>query len=707
MMAAGRADMELCTEDYSVSGQNGNDCCDDPCCSDTGDTGDTGGAGDHEPDDSRGEDKAAAAHAGDCCAACAAARGGGKQKSQGRLVFFGSYALPLRRIAVFGISLVLWAGGLALLRFAPPRVPQKYLPLLPLIAAYVLAGFPVIKNAAKNLLKGRALDENFLMSIATIGAFAIGEWEEAVGVMIFYMIGELIQEAAVNRSRSSIDALLALKPDTARVRRGQDWIETSAGRVEPGSLVLVRPGERIPLDGEVVEGAGSVDASMLTGESLPVPVGAGAEVRSGTLSVDGVLTIRTTRTAENSSAARIIALVESAAEAKAKPERFITAFAKWYTPMVVGAAALLAVLPPLLFPGALFSTWLYRALILLVISCPCALVVSVPLGYFAGIGGLSRRGIMVKGAVHLDTLQRARNVAFDKTGTLTQGNFSVAALETAAGIDAQKLMETAVLAEKESNHPLAAAILEDGRSRGIEAAEGGSYRETAGKGVELNYGGETILAGNRGLLESHGVPVPAAASENRSAVYVARAGSYYGRILIGDTLKEGACEAVKSLGALGIERTVMFTGDARGAALDTARQLGIDSVEAELLPEDKLASMEKLTRTGTTVFVGDGINDAPVLARSDVGIAMGSGADAAVEAADVIIMTGDPRRVPEAISRARRTRRIILGNVAFALGAKGVFISLAVLGLANMWIALIADVGVAVAAILNSTRALR
>jgi Cd2+/Zn2+-exporting ATPase len=680
------------------------DCCDDACC---------GGGHDHDAGNpGRGHNggewkKNAPAGTDGCCAACTAAKGGKQPETKGRLVRFGSYTLPLRRIVVFGISLTLWAGGLALLRLMPQTVPLKYLPLLPFIAAYVLAGFPVIKNALKNLYQGRALDENFLMSIATIGAFAIGEWEEAVGVMIFYMIGELIQEAAVNRSRSSIDALLALKPDTARVRRGEDWVETGAGEVEPGSLVLVRPGERIPLDGEVVEGAGSVDASMLTGESLPVPVMAGGEVRSGTLSVDGVLTIRTIRTADDSSAARIIALVESAAGAKAKPERFITAFAKWYTPIVVAAAALLAILPPLLFPGALFSTWLYRALILLVISCPCALVVSVPLGYFAGIGGLSRRGIMVKGAVHLDTLQRARNVAFDKTGTLTRGNFSVVALESAAGVNDRLLMETAVLAEKESNHPIAAAILEDGRGRGIQAAAGGSYRETAGKGVELRYGEEIILAGNRGLLESHGVKVPVAASENNSAVYVARDGNYYGRILIGDTLKDGASEAVESLRSLGIERTVMFTGDARGAAMDTARKLGISAVEAELLPEDKLASMEKLTRTGTTVFVGDGINDAPVLARSDVGIAMGSGADAAVEAADVIIMTGDPRRVPEAIRRARRTRRIILGNVAFALGAKGVFISLAVLGLANMWVALIADVGVAVAAILNSTRALR
>ncbi|MDR1239149.1 MAG: heavy metal translocating P-type ATPase [Treponema sp.] len=683
-----------CGQDETAGHDHDDECCAGSCCAGGQDVQDKGAA-------------AGNAETGDCCAACSLASGGRRREAEGRLIRFGSYSLPLRRLVIFGISLILWAGGLVLIKRAPVTVPLKYLPLLPLIAAYILAGFPVIKSAVKNLFRGRALDENFLMSIATIGAFAIGEWEEAVGVMIFYMIGEMIQEAAVNRSRSSIDALLALKPDTARVRRGQDWIETGAGEVEPGSLVLVRPGERIPLDGEVVEGSGSVDTSMLTGESLPVPVDLGGEVRSGALSVDGVLTIRTTRTAEDSSAARIIALVESAAEAKARPERFITAFAKWYTPMVVGAAALLAVLPPLLIPGASFSAWLYRALILLVISCPCALVVSVPLGYFAGIGGLSRRGIMVKGAVHLDTLQRARNVAFDKTGTLTQGNFSVAALEAAPGIDDRRLMETAALAEKESNHPIAAAIIEDGRRRGIEAEEGGSYREIAGKGVELNYRGEIILAGNRGLLEFRGVNVPPAASENNSAVYVARGGNYYGRILIGDTLKEGAAEAVKSLGEMGIERTVMFTGDAKGAAMDTARKLGITAVEAELLPEDKLESMERLIRTGTTVFVGDGINDAPVLARSDVGIAMGSGADAAVEAADVIIMTGDPRRVPEAIGRARRTRRIIMENVAFALGAKGVFISLAVLGLANMWLALLADVGVAVAAILNSTRALR
>ncbi|GHV07615.1 cadmium-translocating P-type ATPase [Spirochaetia bacterium] len=686
----------------------------------------------------------------DCCPACAAARGhraaahshapadgcgccdddDDDEHGEGRSVRIGSYSLPVRRLAVFGSALGLWILGFLLIEFGPAIGYLRFLPLVPLAASYALAGLPVLRHAFRNIRRGRALDENFLMSIATIGAFVIGEWEEAVGVMIFYMIGEMIQEAAVDRSRSSINALLALKPDTARIQAEGGWVETAAAEVNPGALVLVRPGERIPLDGIVVEGSGSVDASMLTGESRPVPVAPDAEVRSGTLSVDGVLVIRTTATAENSSAAKIIALVESATEAKARPERFITTFARFYTPIVVGAAALLAVLPPLIIPGANFAEWLYRALILLVISCPCALVVSVPLGYFAGIGGMSRRGIMVKGAAHLDTLQKARFVAFDKTGTLTQGNFSLAALEPAPGIADETLLETAVLAEGESNHPIAQAIRAYGTERiaairdygngnsvtadSITNAEKNSntaYREIAGRGIELNYGGEIILAGNRGLLESHGVLVGGDAGTNtaHTAVYIARSGKYYGRILIGDTIKEGAAEAVKTLAAMGIEKTLMFTGDARLTAMETAGRLGIpsDQVAAELLPADKLAEVEKLTRTGITVFVGDGINDAPVLARSDVGIAMGSGSDAAVEAADVIIMTDDPRRVSEAIYRSRRTRRIVMENVTFALGAKGIFIALAVLGLANMWIALIADVGVALLAILNSTRALR
>ena len=577
------------------------------------------------------------------------------------------------------------------------------------VAAWLLAGFPVLKNAVKNLLKGRVMDENFLMSVATIGAFAIGEWAEAAAVMIFYMTGELIQEAAVDRSRSSINALLALKPDKARIRDANGWKEVCAADVSPGSIVLVRPGERIPLDGIIIEGNSSVDASMLTGESRPIPCGEGSEVKSGTLALDGVLQIRTTKSAGDSSAARIIQLVESAREAKAKPERFITAFARVYTPLVVGGAALLAVIPPLLLPGAAFSEWVYRALILLVISCPCALVVSVPLGYFAGIGGMSRRGIMVKGAAHLDSLNKAKNVAFDKTGTLTRGTFSVTALEAAPGVSTQTLLETAALAEQESNHPIAKAILEYAAIHGTSKTEADKTErfETAGQGLELTSPDIKILAGNRRFLESRSIEIPAhGEKETHTPVYVAKNNKYLGRILTGDTLKEGAEEAVSKLTAMGI-KSVMLTGDTRPSALEAASKLGINSVKAELLPQDKLREVEQLTGTGITVFVGDGINDAPVLARAHVGIAMGSGADAAIEAADAIVMTDDPRRIPEAIGRAKKTHRIIMGNVAFALAAKGVFITLAGFGFANMWLALIADVGVALLAILNSTRALR
>ena len=495
----------------------------------------------------------------DCCAACAAMNAGdadtNDEASGGRVVHFGSYELPLKRLVVFASALGLWIIGLVLLSSAPQTGPLRFLPLIPFVAAYALAGLPVLRNAARRLRRGKALDENFLMSVATIGAFAVGEWEEAVGVMIFYMIGELVQEAAVSQSRRSIKALLALKPDTARVRDGDGWAEVSAASVPVGTRVLVRPGERIPLDGIITEGAGAIDASMLSGESKPEDRAVGDEVRSGTVSIDGVLVIETTRTAENSSAAKIIALVESARDAKAEPEKFITAFAKWYTPIVVGGAVLLAILPPLLIPGAQFADWIYRALILLVISCPCALVVSIPLGYFAGIGGLSRRGIMVKGAVHLDSLYKAKYVAFDKTGTLTQGKFSIVALEPAAEITETALLETAVLAEREYNHTIALAIRQGGLDRGIgpTVSASASYREIAGRGLEISLGGQArIFAGNRLLLESRGIALPRlAAQEAYTAVYIARDGQYYGRILIGDTDKEGRRRPFRSCGIWG------------------------------------------------------------------------------------------------------------------------------------------------------------
>ena len=621
----------------------------------------------------------------------------------------GSYSLPAKRVLIFAAALALWALGLATKKVTD-RSPWL---VTFFVASWLLAGYPVLKTAAKNLLSRRLMDENFLMSIATIGAFAIGEWAEGAAVMIFYMIGELIQEAAVNKSRSSIEALLALKPDKARVEDGDGWKELQSGEVNPGSMILVRPGERIPLDGIVLEGESSIDASMLTGESQPEACAPGSEVFSGTVSLNGVLRIKTTKSAGESSAARIVQLVQSAQEAKAKPERFITAFARRYTPAVVGAAVLLAVLPPLFVPDAVFSDWFYRALVLLVISCPCALVVSVPLGYFAGIGGLSRRGIMVKGALHLDSLNRAKNIAFDKTGTLTKGEFSVLALKPAEGVSEELLLETALLAEKESNHPIAKAITEYGKHHTprpeLSTSHTPMIHEIAGQGLELDLGGVKILAGNLKLLESRSIKIDSSSLDKAEGIYTpvyfARDGAYLGRFLVGDALKEGAAGAVKKLTRMGM-RISMLTGDTRASAMEAASLLGIQDVQAELLPEDKLREVEKLASLGTTVFIGDGINDAPVLARAHVGVAMGSGADVAVEAADVIISTSDPGRIPELIERARKTRRIIIGNVVFALGAKGFFIILAAMGLANMWVALFADVGVALIAILNSSRAL-
>jgi Cd2+/Zn2+-exporting ATPase len=616
----------------------------------------------------------------------------------------------MKRIIIFGSALALWVAGMIVHQLQLTGM-LRFASLAFFVPAYLLSGASVLKNAFVNLRNGNALDENFLMSIATIGAFAIGEWPEAVGVMMFYMIGELIQDSAVERSRNSINALLALKPDTARIRKDGEWLEVKADDVAIDTLVLIRAGEKIPLDGIIIEGLGSIDASMLTGESKPQLCSIGDEVRSGTISLDGVITIKTVRTAENSSAAKIIDLVEKAGHAKAKPERFITAFAKWYTPIVVAATVIIAVIPPLVIPGAAFSDWIYRALILLVISCPCALVVSVPLGYFAGIGGMSRRGIMAKGAVHLDSLKKAVNVVFDKTGTLTTGRFSVTSIEMAPEVDENFLLEMAIIAERESNHPMGKAVRKYAEIRNITFLNNiyVMHKEIAGKGIVANVDdGSIILAGNEKLLQEHDVVIPNLSLPNAaSVIYIAKDKKYLGRILIGDTIKEGAAEAIDSLKKLGMKKIVMLTGDKVDVANETASVLHIDTVKAELLPEDKLRNVEELCKEGITIFVGDGINDAPVLARSDVGIAMGSGADVAVETANIIIMTDDPRRVPEAIERARKTFRIIVQNVVFALGFKVIFIMLATLGMANMWMALIADVGVALLAILNASRVLR
>lgn len=639
----------------------------------------------------------------------AAPDGAGKPAApkEGAQVRFGSYSLPLVRVLVFAAAFVLGGVGL-FLENVLGEGPERYWALLPFVAAYALAGAPVLAAAARNLARGKALDENFLMSIATIGAFAVGEWEEAVGVMLFYMIGELAQEAAVLRSRRSIDALLALRPDTARVADGAGWRETSAASVPVGAQFLVKPGERVPLDGVVLEGRGSLDLSMLTGESLPRAVGPGSEVLSGTLSVDGALVVRSTKVAGESSAARIVELVENASHAKAKTERFITAFARWYTPAVVAAAVLIAAVPPLFVPGQAFGDWLYRALIMLVISCPCALVVSVPLGYFGGIGGLSRRGVLVKGATYIDALAKARKVVFDKTGTLTRGVFSVVDVRPAAGFSRDDLLRIAAAAESRSNHPVAKAIRD--AAPAPAPAEPTELIEAAGKGVRAVVGERRVAVGTAKFLDELGVPVepsPGSAVGGTFA-HVAVDGRYAGSIEAGDSLKPTARAAVARLRGLGMGTVSMLTGDSAEAAAPVAASLGLTSFHAGLLPGDKLDRLEAAAAEGPggTVFVGDGINDAPVLARADVGIAMGSGADAAVEAADAVIMSGDPERVADAIESARRTRRIVRENVVFALGFKLVFLTLGALGLANMWEAVLADVGVALIAVLNSSRAL-
>ncbi|GHU23879.1 hypothetical protein FACS1894164_09220 [Spirochaetia bacterium] len=603
----------------------------------------------------------------------------------------------MKRIVILSASAVLWAAALILVQ------NYRILALILFAGAWILAGFPVIQNMFLSLKKGPSFDENVLMTIASIGAFAIGEWEEACGVMIFYGIGELLQDMAVGRSTANIDALLSLRPDTARIQINEEWKEVPADSVEPDTCMLVRPGERIPLDGILVAGSGSMDAALLSGESKPVFLEIGDPVYSGAVSLDGVLTIQSTKRASESSAARIVAMVEHAREAKAKPERFITAFAKRYTPIVVGLAALLAVVPPLILPDATFAEWIHRALVLLVISCPCALVVSIPLGYYAGIGGLSRRGVIVKGASHLDSLAKAQYVAFDKTGTLTEGCFSVTGVEPAEGIDAASLLETAALAEWESNHPIAQAIR---AAATISGSTVGERREIAGQGIELHFGTEVILAGNHRFLDRYAITMPQT-EDSGTVVYVARNGHYNGKISVGDTLKAGAPESIRRLESLGISETVMLSGDSNASASAVAAQLGIRFVKAELLPADKIVETETLTNRGVTVFVGDGINDAPVLARADVGIAMGGGADVAIESADLIVHSGDPRLVPEAIACSRRIRHVIIENVIFALSFKGVCIVLAAFGIASMWLALLADVGVALIAILNASRLLK
>jgi len=589
--------------------------------------------------------------------------------------------------------------------------PYSWAEYAVLLAAYLLVGGRVIRSALHNLARGRVFNEHFLMTISTGGAIAVHRLPEAVAVMLFYSVGEYLQERAVQRSRRSIAALLDLRPDYAQLKLDGEIRRVRPEEVEVGQTIVVQPGEKVPLDGEVVEGVSSVDTSALTGEAVPRRVQRGDKVLAGMINGEGLLTVKVVKPYRTSSVARILELVQNAAARKAPTEQFITTFSRYYTPAVVALAAAVAVIPPLVVPGAAFDGWLYRALVLLVISCPCALVLSVPLAYFGGIGGASRRGILVKGANFLDALKDLHTVVFDKTGTLTRGVFRVTRIVPYNGFSEGELLSLAAHAEAFSTHPIARSIREAyGREIPREAV--GEYREIAGHGISATVGGKRVLAGNDRLLHREGIAHEVCDLEG-TGLHVAVDGTFAGYILISDELKPDAREAIARLKELGVRKTVMLTGDEESVAGRVAESLGLDACYAGLLPEDKVEKVEELQaalpdrRRHKLAFVGDGLNDAPVIAGADVGIALGGlGRDAAVEAADVVLMEDAPSKLVVAVQIARRTARIVRQNVALSLGVKALFVALGAFGLAGIWEAVFADVGVALLAVFNATRAL-
>lgn len=581
------------------------------------------------------------------------------------------------------------------------------------VPAFFLSGWGVLRNAARNIFKGQVFNEHFLMTVATIGAFAIDKMPEAVTVMLFYVVGELFQDIAVNKSRRSIKALLEIKPEYANLKSGDGFTLVAPDLVPVGSSILIKAGEKIPLDGQILEGSSFVDSSVLTGESIPRKVKENDYVLAGMVNQSGLLLVRVTKVFNESSIARILSLVEDASSKKAETEKFITTFAKYYTPVVVFGSLLLAVVPPLFFPGQSFSDWLYRSLIVLVISCPCALVISIPLGYFGGIGGASRRGVLVKGSNFLDALTKVKTVVFDKTGTLTKGEFKVSEVVVKNGFTKDELLTYAACAESHSNHPIAKSIMEACASlfpqNTIPQETITDVQEIGGKGISAFVNKRHIIVGNDKLLHLNNIAHDKCDVEG-TVIHIAVDSIYAGYILISDTLKDDAVEALRTLKKRNIN-TVMLTGDNQAAAGVFARKLGVDSFQFGLLPEDKVAHLEKIMQASAkgvkVAFVGDGINDAPVLARADIGIAMGAlGSDAAIETADVVLMADSPLQVVTAIDVAKKTRRIVWQNIGFALGVKLFFILLGVFGFATMWEAVFADMGVAIIAILNAARIL-
>lgn len=579
-----------------------------------------------------------------------------------------------------------------------------------LIPAYLISGWSVLTTAGRNILRGRVFDENFLMTIATLGAIAIHEIPEGVAVMLFFQVGELFQNYSVGKSRRSIKALLEVRPDTANLKVDGNIREVSPESVTIGDVILVRPGEKVPLDGDILAGKSQLDTSALTGESVPRTVSTGDSVLAGMINQSGGLTVKVTKPFGESSISRILELVENASSKKADTEKFITRFARYYTPVVVVLSLAVAILPPLFITGATQAEWIYRALVLLVISCPCGLVISIPLGYFGGVGGAAKRGILVKGSVFLDALTQVKTVVFDKTGTLTKGNFQVTDVVTHNGLNKHQLLELAAQVEAQSNHPVAQSIrLAYGQA--VDESGVQNYEEIAGHGIRAQVNGRIVLAGNDRLLHREDIPHDICTVDGTVA-HVAVDGTYSGRIIIADELKEDASEAIRTLHSQGIE-TAMLTGDSQAVAKSIARKLGLDQYRAELLPEDKVSALEEfLNRAaqtrGKVVFVGDGINDAPVIARADVGMAMGGlGSDAAIETADVVLMTDAPSKVAEAIQIAHKTLRIVWQNIVLAMAVKAIFIALGAIGIATLWEAVFADVGVALLAILNAGRIIK
>lgn len=585
---------------------------------------------------------------------------------------------------------------------------NEWLQIALFIISYIIVGGDVVKRAVKNIFKGQVFDENFLMSIATIGAFFIGEYPEGVAVMLFYQVGELFQSYAVGKSRKSIASLMDIRPDYANVKKGDELVKVDPDEVQIGDIIIIKAGEKIPLDGKVIEGSSMIDTSALTGESVPREVEVGSDILSGCININGVITAEVTKEFGESTVSKILDLVENASSKKSNSEQFITKFARYYTPVVVIIAVFLAIIPPLVIDGATFSDWIYRALAFLVVSCPCALVISIPLSFFGGIGGASKKGVLVKGSNYLEALAETEIVVFDKTGTLTKGVFNVQEIHP-EGVSKEELLELTAHAESYSNHPISLS-LKRAYSKEIDNGRISDVEEISGHGVIATVDGKKVMAGNIKLMKMMDIPYFKGELIG-TIVHVAVNNKYIGYIVIADEVKEDSAQAIKELKAANIKQTVMLTGDNKSIGSKVAKELGLDKVYAELLPADKVEKLEELfsqkSKKGKLAFVGDGINDAPVLARADIGIAMGGlGSDAAIEAADVVIMTDEPSKIATTMKISKKTLKIAHQNIVFAIGIKIIVLILSAFGITTMWAAIFADVGVTIIAVLNAFRAL-